>query len=598
MPVYNAPVEHVMFLLRDVLGYERHANLPGFSDAPLDTVEPILEEAARFCEKIIQPLNRIGDREGCIREENGTVKTPAGFKDAYQNYAAAGWVGLSADPAYGGQGLPYALAAVLNEFVSSANMAWGMYPGLTQGAIAALVQHGSEEQKALYLPKLVSGEWSGTMNLTEPHCGTDLGLIKTKAAPGEDGSFRITGQKIFISAGEHDLTTNIVHLVLARAEGAPAGTKGLSLFVVPKFLPDAEGKPGTRNAVSCGSLEEKMGIHGNATCVMNYDGATGWLVGEPEKGLRAMFTMMNEARLGVATQGLAMSEVAYQNAAAYARDRLQGRALTGAQQPDRPADPIIVHPDIRRILMTIRAFNEAGRALVLWTALKGDAARRSGEERERQAADDFMGLLTPVLKGVLTDKGFDNAVEAQQVLGGHGYIAEWGMEQFVRDARIAMIYEGTNGVQALDLVGRKLAKDGGRAIMAFFNEVGAFLKDNAEDAGLNPHLRPLGQSLDHLQKATMWFMQNAMAKPDNAGAGSTDYMHLFGLVALGYMWALMAKAAASKLAEGADGRADFYETRLALSRFWMERMMPETAMRLQRISLGADTIMALPADMF
>jgi alkylation response protein AidB-like acyl-CoA dehydrogenase len=477
-------------------------------------------------------------------------------------------------------------------------MAFGMYPGLTQSAIAALALHGSEEQKTLYLPKLVSGAWSGTMNLTEPHCGTDLGLIKTRAAAAENGSYRITGQKIFISAGEHDLAENIVHLVLARIEGAPAGTKGLSLFVVPKLLPDADGNPGARNAVSCGSIEEKMGIHGNATCVMNYDGATGWLVGEAEKGLRAMFTMMNEARLGVAVQGLAMSEVAGQNAAVYARERRQGRALSGAKEPDAPADPISVHPDVRRILIGIRAFNEAARALVLWTALRGDVAHRSDDGKDRQAADDMMGLLTPVLKGVLTDKGFDNAVAAQQVFGGHGYIAEHGMEQFVRDARIAMIYEGANGIQALDLVGRKLPKDGGRAVMAFFAEVGAFLKENAADERLAPYAKPLKQGLDHLQQATMWFMQNALKKPDNAGAGSTDYMRLFGLVALGYMWAMMAKAAAERLKEGADGRADFYEARLTLGKFFMERAMPETAAHLARISAGADGLMALPAEAF
>ncbi len=476
-------------------------------------------------------------------------------------------------------------------------MAWGMYPGLTQGAIAALSQHGSEEQKALYLPKLVSGEWSGTMNLTEPQCGTDLGLIKTKAVPAEDGGYRLFGQKIFISAGEHDLASNIVHLVLARIEGAPKGTKGLSLFVVPKFVPDREGQPGDQNAVSCGSIEAKMGIHGNSTCVMNYDGATGWLVGEADKGLRAMFTMMNEARLGVAVQGLAMSEAAAQNAASYARDRRQGRALSGAREPGEKADPIVVHPDIRRILMGLRAFNEAARALVLWTALKADAATRSGDAADRQAADDHMGLLTPVLKGVLTDKGFDNAVQAQQVFGGHGYIAEWGMEQFVRDARIAMIYEGANGIQALDLVGRKLPMDGGRAMMAFFNEVSAFLKENAGEEALAPYLRPLQSGLDHLQQATMWFMQNAMKKPDNAGAGSTDYMHLFGLVAMGYMWARMAKASAARLSEGADGRAGFYEARLILGRFFMEREMPESAAHLARISAGAETVMALSAEL-
>ena len=598
MPSYKAPIESVQFLLKDVLGYERYSNLPGFSDAPLDTVDAILGEAGRFSEDVLQPLNRIGDSEGCTRQDDASVTTPTGFKDAYRQFAEAGWVGLSADPNYGGQGLPYALAAVVNEFVTSANMALGMYPGLTQGAIAALYLHGSDEQKSLYLPKLISGEWSGTMNLTEPHCGTDLGLLKTKAAPAPDGSYRITGQKIFISAGEHDLTTNIIHLVLARIEGSPEGTKGISLFVVPKFLPDAAGNPGERNAVSCGSIEEKMGIHGNATCVMNYDGATGWLVGEADKGLRAMFTMMNEARLGVAVQGLAMSEVAYQNAAIYARDRRQGRALAGPKEPAEKADPIIVHPDIRRILIGIRAFNEAARALILWTALKEDVAHRSGDKGDRQSADDHLGLLTPVLKGVLTDRGFANAVQAQQVFGGHGYIAEHGMEQFVRDARIAMLYEGANGIQALDLVGRKLPKDGGRALIAFANEVGAFLKENGEDAALAPYLKPLKAGLDHLQQATMWFMQNAMARPDNAGAGSTDYMHLFGLVAMGFMWAKMAKASAEKLAAGADGRADFYETRLTLGKYFMEREMPETAAHLARISSGAETLMTLKAEAF
>jgi len=597
MPIYHAPVETALFVLRDVCHWDRHANRPGFSDAPLETVEAILGEAGRFCEEILLPLNRVGDIEGCVRAEDGSVRTPAGFADAYRQYREAGWPTLAADPAHGGQGLPYTLAALVNEFVTSANMAWGMYPGLTQGAIAALSRHGSDAQKATYLTKLVSGEWTGTMNLTEPQCGTDLGLIRTKAVAGDDGRYAITGQKIFISAGEHDLAENIVHLVLARIEGAPAGTKGLSLFVVPKRLPDEAGNPGVRNAVSCGSLEEKMGIHGNATCVMNYDNAAGWLIGEENRGLAAMFTMMNEARLGVGVQGLALSEVAYQNAAIYAKERLQGRAISGVKYPDKPADPIIVHPDVRRTLMSIRAFNEAARALVMWTALNGDIARRSESDQERQSADDHMGLLTPVIKGVLTDSGFANTVMAQQVFGGHGYIAEHGMEQFVRDARIAMIYEGANGIQALDLVGRKLAKDGGRAMMAFFNEVSAYIKDKSADEAMKSYVTPLGVSLGHLQQASMWFMQNAMAKPDNAAAGSYDYMHLFGLVALGYMWCKIAEAALVKLPK-ANGAAPRYSAKLVTARFFMERMLPETASHLTRIQSGATSTMELPDEAF
>jgi len=595
MPSYRAPIEDVSFLLNDVFGIEKYGNLPGFSDLSPDMLEAILSEGAKLCEEVLAPLNRVGDTEGCTRHADGSVTTPKGFKAAYGAYTVGGWIGLSAEPEYGGQGLPYTLGAVINEFSSSANMAFSMYPGLTMGAIAALDTHATPAIKQTYLPKMIEGTWTGTMNLTEPHCGTDLGLIKTKAVPVGDGSYRISGTKIFISAGDHDMAENIIHLVLARIEGAPEGVKGISLFVVPKFLVNADGTPGAHNGVTCGSIEHKMGIHGNSTCVMNHDGAIGWLVGQENKGLGAMFVMMNEARLGVAIQGLAQSEVAYQNAVVYAKDRLQGRALTGVKEPAKAADPIIVHPDVRRTLLSIRAFNEAARALVLWTALKSDVAHRSDDAKAKQEADDLLGLMTPVLKGVLTDCGFDNAVKAQQMFGGHGYIEEWGMSQFVRDARIAMIYEGANGIQALDLVGRKLPRDGGRAVMAFFNEVQGFIKANEADEGLKPLLAALGKSLGHLQQATMWFMQNAMMKPDNAGAGSTDYMHLFGLVALGYMWGLQAKAATEKLAAGPDERL---ETKLVLAKFYAERMLPETGAQLARLSAGADTVMALAADRF
>jgi len=592
MPTYKAPVDDALFLLNDVFHLERYGNLPGFAEASPDTVEAILREAAKFTEEVLTPLNRIGDKQGCTRHPDASVTTPDGFKDAYRQLVEGGWIGISAPEEFGGQGLPGTMTVLVNEFLCSANMAFAMYPGLTQGAIAALITHASQELKEKYLPKMVEGSWTGTMNLTEPHCGTDLGLLRTKAVKQPDGSFKITGTKIFISAGEHDMVENIVHLVLARIEGAPSGTRGISLFVVPKMLVNDDGSLGVRNGVSCGSIEEKMGIHANSTCVMNYDGAIGWLVGEENCGLNAMFVMMNEARLGVGVQGLALSEVAYQNAAIYAKERLQGRALSGTKFPDKPADPIIVHPDVRRALLTMRAFNEAGRALVIWAALSSDVAHRSGDEKQRQIADDQLGLLTPVIKGVLTDKGFANTVLAQQIFGGHGYIAEHGMEQFVRDARIAMIYEGANGIQALDLVGRKLAANGGRAVMAFFNEVQTYLKERASSDALNEYLRPLGASLAHLQQATMWFMNNAMAKPDNAGAGATDYMHLLGLVALGYMHARIAEAAQAR------GEDPSMQAKLVTSRFFMQRMLPETATHLARIEAGAGSVMELPAEAF
>ena len=598
MPSYQAPVEDVKFMLNDVFHLDRYANLPGFADASSDVVEAILAEAAKFCTEVLTPLNRVGDKEGCTHHDNGSVTTPAGFKEAFRQLVDGGWIGISAPTEFGGQGLPMIMTQIVNEFLCSANMAFAMYPGLTQGAVAALITHGSPEQKALYLPKLIAGEWTGTMNLTEPQCGTDLGLLRTKAVKQSDASYKITGTKIFISAGEHDLADNIIHLVLARIEGAPEGTRGLSLFIVPKMQPNPDGTLGARNGVSCGSLENKMGIHGNATCVMNYDGATGWLIAEENHGLHAMFTMMNEARLGVGVQGLALSEVAYQNAAAYAKERLQGRALTGTKSKDKPADPIIVHPDVRRTLMTIRSFNEAARALVMWTALASDLHRHSEDDKTRQAADDHMGLLTPVIKGVLTDTGFANTVLAQQMFGGHGYIAEHGMEQFVRDARITMMYEGANGIQALDLVGRKLPKDGGRALQAFFNEVQGFIKEHGADAAMKPFVEPLGNALGHMQQATMWFMANAIGKPDNAGAGSTDYMHLFGLVALGYMWAKMAAAAQERLTAGADGAAERMNAKLVTGRFFMERVLPETSAQLARIQAGAASTMELPDDAF
>ncbi len=598
MPIYKAPVNETLFILNEVLGLERYNNLPGFEDATPDMLDAITGEAAKLAEEVLFPLNLSGDQEGCHRADDGTVTVPKGFKQAYDLYREGGWLGLAVPPEHGGQGLPYTLHTAVGEYMSSANMALMMYPGLTQGAIAAILVHGSEEQKATYLPKMVEGTWTGTMNLTEPHCGTDLGLLRTKAVPNGDGTYRISGQKIFISAGDHDMSENIIHLVLARIEGAPEGTKGISLFIVPKFVLNADGTPGAKNGVSCGAIEHKMGIHGNATCVMNYDEATGYLIGQENKGLNAMFVMMNEARLGVGLQGLSIAEIAYQNAVNYAKDRIQGRSLSGVKAPDKKADPIIVHPDIRRTLMTIRAFNEAGRAFTLWTALKSDIAHRSPDAADRQTAEDLLGLATPILKGVMTDKGFDHAVMAQQVYGGHGYIEEWGMSQYVRDARIAMIYEGANGIQALDLVGRKLAANGGRAVMALFKEVGDFCEANRNDETLSVYTKGIKKGLNDLQASTMWFMQNAMAKPDNAGAGSTDYMHLFGLVVLGYMWGLMAKAAQEGLASGDPSKADFYQAKLVTARFYMERIMPETVLRKTRIEAGADSMMALAAEAF
>jgi hypothetical protein len=597
MPSYKAPVDDVLFLLNEVLRFPSHGNALGYADASSELIEQVLTEGAKLCEEALQPLNQKGDAIGCVRHDDGSVATPPGFKAAYDAFAAGGWVGLAVPTEYDGQGLPYTLAVIMNEFASSANMAFAMYPGLTQGALAALLRHGTQEQKRLFAPKMAAGRWTGTMNLTEPQCGTDLGLLTTRAKPLGDGVYAITGQKIFISSGEHDLAENIIHFVLARIEGAPAGVKGISLFIVPKINVGPDGELLDRNKVVCGSIEHKMGIHGNSTCVMNFDGAKGYLIGEPNRGLNAMFVMMNEARLGVAVQGLAQSEVAYQNAAQYAKERLQGRSLSGPKNPDKPADPIIVHPDIRRLLLEIKAFNEAARGLVIDAAMQSDIVHRSQDAAARQAAEDRLGLMTPVLKGMLTDLGFENAVKAQQIYGGHGYIKEWGMEQFVRDSRIAMIYEGANGIQALDLVGRKLPRDGGRAVMAYFKELGEFIAKESASDRMRPYVEPLKKALDDLQKATMWLMQNAMAKPDNAGAASYDYMHLFGRVALGYMWARIAKAAFEKKARG-PGDGKVWDAKLVTGKFYMERMLPETGLRLARISTGADTMMSLPEEMF
>ena len=592
MTTYTAPVDDMQFLLHDVLKIA-DCGIPGYEELDRESTAAILGEAGKIASEVLAPLNAVGDTEGC-RLENGVVITPAGFKAAFAQLGEGGWFGLDCDPDYGGQGMPYLVHTATGEMFVAANMAFNMYQGLSHGAYSAIHAHGSDEQKQTYLPKLVSGEWTGTMNLTEPQAGTDLGIMRTRAEPQDDGSYLITGQKIFISAGDHDLSQNVLHLVLAKAPGGGEGTRGVSLFIVPKFLVNDDGSLGARNAVSVGKLEEKMGIHGNATCVMNYDGATGWLIGDLHKGMRAMFTMMNEARLGVGLQGYAVAAAAYENAAIYARERLQGRDVTGAKNPGGPADPIIVHPDIRRSLMDQRSFVEGARAFTFWGAHLIDRAKRTDDA----AAEGMISLLTPVLKAFQTDKGFEMAVQAQQVFGGHGYIEEVGMSQYVRDARIAMIYEGANGVQALDLVGRKLAQDGGKHVMAFFEMVKTFIKENEGHAELKQgFLDPLKAASKDLQAAGMFFMQNGMTNPNAALAGSNDFVHLFGHVCFGLMWARMAKAAHAGL-EAGTGNDTFLKNKIATGRYYMARQLPATGLHLARITSGSETVMALDAAAF
>ena len=593
MPIYSAPVKDIKFILQNVLKIH-DSDIPGYGELDNEYLNAILEEASKISSEVLAPLNAIGDKHGCSFE-NGIVYTPPGFKEAFNQLKDGGWTGIDCDIKFGGQGLPYLISIAVGEMFASANMALGMYHGLTHGAYSAIYSHGSEEQKEKYLPNLVNCKWTGTMNLTEPHCGTDLGMMRTKASRKSDGTFRISGQKIFISAGDHDLAENIIHLVLAKIPNGPDGVKGISLFIVPKFLVNEDGSLGERNQVSVGKIEQKMGIHGNATCVMNYDDATGYLVGEEHKGMRAMFTMMNEARLGVGLQGLSQAELAYQNALAYAKDRLQGRDITGVKNPDELADPIIVHPDVRRNLMDQKCFSEGSRALILWGASIIDKANRDTDTE----AEGLIGLLTPVIKGFLTDKGFDMTIQAQQIYGGHGYIEEWGMSQFARDARIAMIYEGANGIQALDLVGRKLPQNQGKNMMAFFTILKTYLTENQDksDEFDKIFLEPMKSATDDLEGAVLYFMDKGIKNPNEALAGSYDFMHLFGYVCLGLMWCKIAQASHEAIDLSSD-HDDFHQSKISTGQYFMERQLPFTRLHLARIRAGSSTVMKLSASNF
>ncbi len=587
MQVYNAPLRDMRFVMHELHNSAAHVLEIGQPDVTTELMDSILEEAGKFAKDVLLPINASGDEEGC-RLENGVVRTPKGFVEAYKKFCEAGWGALSSPTEFGGQGLPEILGKMVEEMQCSANLSFGLYPGLTHGATLALEGHGSDELKQRYLPKMIDGTWSGTMCLTEAQCGTDLGMMRTKAVPQEDGSYKISGAKIFISAGEHDLTENIIHLVLARIEGAPKGIKGVSMFLVPKFVPSDDGRPGARNGVTCAAIEHKMGLKASATTQLYFDDATGWLVGEANKGMRAMFTMMNAERLSVGIQGLGVAETAYQSSAFYARDRIQGRALAGAKYPDRAADPIIVHPDVRRTLMTVRAYVEGCRALSGWVATALDLETKASDPQRRQEAEDFVAFMTPVVKALFTDLGFELSSMALQVYGGHGYIRDHGMEQLVRDARICMIYEGANGIQALDLVGRKMPAHMGRFMRGFFHPVQKFIEENGSD----PKILPLAKSFAALQQATAHLATVSSRDPEEAGAAATDYLRLMGLVALGFMWAKSAKIAEQKLPD-ANGDAGFYKAKLTTAQFFADRLLPQTGALWSAIKAGKSSMMEL-----